>query len=123
MKRELKLFEDVLDQQIVGRDDLLMGKVDGVLIEVRDGEPPRVVAIEIGAAVAFARLGPRWGRIATAISKRLGIRKSPAYRIDWDRVTKIDINLHVDIEGAQSPALAWERWLRQHVINRIPFGR
>src|SRR5947209_4211155 len=115
MDRELKLVEAVLDQQIVGRDDVMMGKVDGIVIELRDGEPPRVVAIETGAAVAFARLGARWGRIAAAISKRLGVRKSPSYRIAWDRVTDIGIDLHVDIDGDPSPALAWERWLRQHV--------
>ena len=40
--------------------------------------------------------------------------------IPWQRVLRVGIDVKVDVDGARSPALHWERWVRDHLIGRIP---
>src|SRR5437762_7806215 len=58
----MDLVRDLLDAQLVDRQDRQIGRVDGVLLEVRDGEPPRVAAMEVGAITLARRLHPALGR-------------------------------------------------------------
>src|SRR3954470_4492419 len=55
----LALVRDVLDKQLLDRESRPFGKVDGIVLEVRADGPPRVVALEVGAATRLARL-PAW---------------------------------------------------------------
>ena len=55
----MNLTRDILDQQVVDRAGQRLGKVDGVILELRDGEPPRVAAIEIGPVTLTRRIHPR----------------------------------------------------------------
>ncbi len=117
-----KLIGDILDQQLVDRNEMEMGKVDGLVLELRDGEPPRVAFIETGAAVLARRLGPRWERFVVAISRRLGVRRVPRYRIPWNKVRDIGVDVKVDLDARRTPAFAWERRLAR-LLERIPFAR
>jgi hypothetical protein len=118
----MKLVCDVLDKQLVDRTKRKIGRVDGIVIEVRDDEAPRIVAIETGFAVAAARVSTRWERFAIAVGKRLGVRKTPRYRIAWEKVLDIGLDIDVDVDGAESPAMAWERWIRKNILARLPFA-
>ena len=91
------------------------------MIVLRSGKPPRVGYIECGAAVAARRLGRWCERVALALNRRFGVREKPRYRIPWSKVTKIELNVEVDID--EHPLLAWEEWLREHVVGRIPFSK
>jgi hypothetical protein len=42
----MDVIRDVLDYQIVDRNQCKMGKVDGIVIELRDQESPRLAYIE-----------------------------------------------------------------------------
>ena len=117
----MKLVRDVLDKQLLGRDEKKLGKVDGIVIELRDDEPPKVAAIECGFAVAAARVSKHWARFAVAMGERFGVRKTPHYRIAWEKVIDVGIDVEVDVDADESPQLAWEKWLRKHFIKRIPF--
>ncbi|MBD1845553.1 hypothetical protein H6F89_19485 [Cyanobacteria bacterium FACHB-63] len=44
----MNLVRDVLDNQIVDRNQTKMGKVDGIVFELRDGQPPRLLYLESG---------------------------------------------------------------------------
>ena len=114
------LICDVLDKLLVDRQSDPMGRADGVTLELRDGQPPRVVRIEGGFPVLARRLHPRLERWVRAIGRRWGVRRGQVYRVPWSRVKKHDVEIEVDADADTSPATAWERWLRKHVTRYIP---
>jgi hypothetical protein len=118
----MELVRDVLDKQIRGRDDEKLGKVDGIVLELREGKPPRVVYLELGSATFARRIGRRFEQWAIMLNRKLGVRR-PRYRIDFDRITDYQNDVVVDIDTKRSPAFAWERWVRDHIIKRMPFTR
>jgi sporulation protein YlmC with PRC-barrel domain len=107
---------EILDNQIRDRDGNKLGKVDGVILELRDGKPPRVAYLELGSATLARRLGKRCERWAVALSRRLGVRR-PRYRIPIERVTDIGLDVEVDVDAKRSPAWAWERWWRRKLFR------
>jgi len=117
----VKLINDVLDKQLIDRDCRKCGRVDGIVIELREDEPPRVAAIECGFAVCARRVSERWERFAIAAGKRLGVRKSPRYRIAWEKVLDTGLDIDVDIDSEDAPPLAWEKWIREHIFAKVPF--
>jgi hypothetical protein len=118
---ELELARDVLDKQVVDRDDVRMGRVDGLLLEVREGKPPRVEAIEMGGVVLAERIHPRLARWVDGWRRRFKVRKTAVYRVPWSAVLAIDAyQIKVDVAARDTPNFAWERWLQDHVIRHIP---
>lgn len=118
----MDVIRDVLDNQLVDRNQHKMGKVDGIVIELRSGQPPRLAYIETGATTLARRLHPRLQQWVAALERKWG-KKAGAYRIPWSKVRDIGIDVEVDVEAQKTPALAYEVWLRDHVITRIPGGR
>jgi len=115
------LVADILDQQLVDTKKNKLGKVDGLVLVMREGKPPRVAYVECGAPVLGRRLGRWCERLALALNRRFGIREKPRYRIPWSKVKEIDIDMVVDVD--EHPLLAWEDWLCEHVVRRIPFSK
>jgi hypothetical protein len=117
----MHLVRDVLDKELVSeRDHDPMGRADGVILELRDGQPPRVVAIECGFPVLARRLHPRLERIVKWIGRRWGVRRGRSYRIPWSRVKSTGTEIVLTLDAERSPATAWERWLRDHFTRHIP---
>jgi sporulation protein YlmC with PRC-barrel domain len=115
----MDLIRDCLDKQLVDRNGLKMGKVDGIVMELADGSQPRVRYLEVGAATQARRLHPRLGRWAAQLARRWG-RIGDPYRIPWSKVVVSGIDVTVGVEAEQTPALRWELWLREKIIGRIP---
>jgi sporulation protein YlmC with PRC-barrel domain len=116
----MRLAADVLDKQIVDRNGHPCGKVDGIVLAVGDG-PARVVALEVGVVTAAARLGPRVARVVRRLVRRLcGGLVCETYRIPRRRVTRIGKDVHVDLDATRARLTRAERWLRDHVVRRIP---
>lgn len=118
----MELVRDILDKQIVGRDELKLGKVDGILLEMRDQKPPRVAFLELGSATFARRLGRRFERWAVMLNRRLHVRRA-RYRIDFGHVRSWEPDVNVDVDAKPSPAWAWERWTRERIIKKLPFAR
>ena len=116
----MDLFRDVLDNQIVDRHQQKMGKVDGIVVELRNDAPPRLVGLEVGGPTLGRRLHPRLGRWAAALGRRLGIGAGEPYRIPWEKVRDVGIDIDVDLDADETPVLAWEHWLREHIVAHIP---
>ena len=116
----LHLAHDVLDSQLVDRRGEKLGRVDGIVLEQRDGEPPRVAFLLVGGVVLAERVGPRTTRLARALRRLWGAGAPTPMRIPFEVVRRIGTEIDVDIDGRQTDALRWERWLREHVICRIP---
>lgn len=50
----MDVIRDVLDNQLVDRHQRKMGKVDGIVIELREHQPPRLAYLETGATTLCA---------------------------------------------------------------------
>jgi hypothetical protein len=120
----LPLVRDVLDKQVIDPDGCKVGKVDGIVLTLRERRPPRVLAMEIGQAVAWRRVHHRFGDFAEWLRTKFepGRQERPA-RILFDHFVRGGIDVHVDIPWKRTRALVWEDWLQDRVIAKIPGGR
>ena len=116
----MQLVRDILDCQVIDRRRLRVGKVDGIVLVVDDGGQPRVGAIEIGAVTLARRIHPAFGSWVRRATRGLGVGPGDPLRVPVAKVRRDGINLRADIDRDETPAFAWERWLRDHVIGRIP---
>jgi hypothetical protein len=117
----LELARDILDQQVVDREETKMGRVDGLVLELREGLPPRVDHIEMGGVVLARRLSPRLERWVDGWRRRFGVRKVARYKVPWSAVLELNsYHLKLDVAALDTPNFDWERWLRDHVIEHIP---
>jgi hypothetical protein len=114
------LIRDVLDKQIIDKERVKIGKVDGLIIALRKGRPPRVAALELGVATVTHRISRRLGRWVECLEHRLGITTGERVRIRFEHVTRTGIDVQVDVDARKTGALKWEDWLRDHVIGPIP---
>jgi hypothetical protein len=108
----------ILDRQVLDVDDVPVTTVDDLeLTDVPWGEPipPGTPAPVIDAILTGPVLGTRifGGRPP---SSRL-------IRIDWRHVKEIATTVHLGVSGEGLDATWTERWVRDHVIARIPGGR
>jgi sporulation protein YlmC with PRC-barrel domain len=118
---DLELARDVLDKQVVDREETKMGRVDGLVLELREGLPPRIDHIEMGAVVLARRLSPGLERWVDGWRRRFGVRKVARYRVPWSAVQEItSYHLKLDVAALDTPTFDWERWLQDHVIKHIP---
>lgn len=118
---DLELARDVLDKQVVDCDETKMGRVDGLLLELRDGKPPRVHSIEMGGVVLARRVHPGLERIVEWLRRRFNVRKTAVYSVPWSAVEELNpYHVKLDAAALDTPAFDWERWLRDHVIAHIP---
>ena len=119
--RKLRLIHDVLDKLLVDRDGIPLGRVDGIVVVMAsDHSQPRVAQIESGLATLARRLGVRFAGTAHWIVRKIGLRWRRPVRIRWSQIEALGKELKLDVSAEQSPLLARERWLRDHVIRHIP---
>ena len=114
----MELGREVLDQQLVDRNDLNMGKVDGVVLELRENQAPRVVAILTGGHLLARRLHPRIESLARRLTNGWGPDNLEPLRIPWSKVMKIGVDVKVDV--AADAGMPWEHWVRDHIMRHIP---
>jgi hypothetical protein len=117
---ELRVVHDLLDKAVLDEQRRNIGRIDGVVLELRRGAAPRVAAIEIGGRVWVRRIGPRAARWAISLAKRLPALANGVTRIPMSEVRLVGITVGVNCDGRKLPTLAWEQWLRRNVIGRIP---
>ena len=109
----MHVIREVLDMQIVDRDEERVGRVDGIVAELREGEPPVIVALELGFVTIARRIHRRLESVAEALHKRWGVRRSARYHIPWSDVTEINLHhVRIDACAEETVAFDWERWLR-----------
>lgn len=115
----MDLVRDCLDKQIDDRFKRRMGRVDGIVLEVDPGRPPRVAYLEVGVKTLMNRLSSRIGNAIAQLLESRHIDTAP-YRIPWSKITVGLNEVRADVEAEKTPALEWELWLRKKVIGRIP---
>jgi hypothetical protein len=121
MKEELEIIRDLLDKQLIDTDETKMGRADGIVLQVDGDEQPRIDYLELGFIVLARRLGPRAEKWFAALQKRWSVRKSARQIVSWSKVLEVsDSEIKLDLKALETPALDWERWLRDHIVARIP---
>jgi sporulation protein YlmC with PRC-barrel domain len=116
----MDVIRDVLDNQLVDRNQHKMGKVDGIVMELRDGEPPRLKYLEVGMTTLARRIHPHLVGWVAALEQKWGAKRRESFQIPWSKVLDVGIDVDVDLEAESTPALDYEIWLREHLIGRIP---
>jgi hypothetical protein len=114
----VELGRQVLDQQLVDRTHINMGKVDGVVLQLREGAPPRVAAILTGGHLLARRLHPRLEALARWLTRNCDPGQLEPMRIPWEKVMKIGVDVKVDVGADQG--MPWEHWVRDHILCHIP---
>ena len=121
--KQLSLVRDVLDKQLFDRERNPVGRVDGIILALGSSTtPPHVTQIEVGITTLARRVHPRLAEWCRAIGQKWGLRRGRSVRIAWAKVESIEKELKLDLTGEHSELLVWERWVRDHVIRRIPGG-
>lgn len=119
----MRLVHDLLDKLVLDRRHAPVGRVDGVMLALRDGEPPRVTDVVLGGETLAARLHPRAGRLAAWLHRRVRGGPPTPTRLPATSLSRDGIAWRADgVDGRDLPALAWELWLRTHVVARLPGG-
>ena len=116
----MELVRDCLDKQLIDRNGRKMGRVDGIVIEFDKSARPRIAYIEMGAVTQARRLHPRLAKLIARISKKWNVERSDPLRISWSKVVISGIDVTVNVDAEETPALDWEKWLRKKIIGRIP---
>ncbi|HEY8849828.1 MAG TPA: hypothetical protein VIO12_11070 [Thermoanaerobaculia bacterium] len=117
----MDLIREILDQQLVDWEETKMGRVDGIVLEVDGDQQPRVDHFELGFAVLASRVHPRVERWLLAIRKRWSVRRTARQIVPWSAVVAITpFEIKLDVKALDTPAFDWERWLRKHVIKKLP---
>ena len=119
----MDLIREILDKQLVDRNEDRLGRVDGIVAELRAGAPPRIVQFELGFVPLARRVSLRLERLAMALHMRFAVRRSARYGIPWSLVTDVTSHhIQVDLTADETVAYDWERWLRRHFVRRLGGG-
>ena len=118
----MRIVRDVLDKKLLDANNSEIGRVDGITLELRDGEPPRLTTLEMGGEILAARAA-RWLVTPTKwIAQHFGPHRG-VVRIDWKHVKQMGRDLYLDLLAGDTDALAWENWLVEKFIGRLPGSR
>jgi hypothetical protein len=116
------MVRDVLDQVLRDKNGRECGRVDSVIVHVRSGQPAVATEIECGIFVVMRRVSERLAawleRLASLQPIPLG---SVTFSLDKFSQEGRFIELPVDCE-ADPRLMRAEKWLRRHMIERIPGG-
>ncbi|TXL60912.1 hypothetical protein [Aeromicrobium terrae] len=100
----------LLDRLVVDRNDEPVSVVSDLELESEDGGRPRIANLVLGSAIVSRFLGGH----------------PPKHHLDrmaWRKVAALDTVVHLRVDRSELDVIWFERWLRRHVIGRIPGGR
>src|SRR5829696_4474598 len=117
----MDLVRDLLDKEVVDRNGREMGRVDRIVVRVREGAPPAIIAFEIGPSAFASRLSATFGRWMEALEHAFDVDHGRPVRMTVGQV--LDFNDHVkfDVAIGDTAVTAIERKLRRWV-SALPFS-
>jgi sporulation protein YlmC with PRC-barrel domain len=111
----MDLVRDLLDKAVVDRNGREIGRVDSIVIEIRNTAGPRITALEIGPAVLAYRVHRVLGRWMAAFEHALGIDEGRPLRIPFGDIIEIGDHVKVDLAFGDTAAAALETRLRRWI--------
>jgi hypothetical protein len=119
----IHLVHDVLDAQLIDRHKDKIGRVDALMLEVRDGRPLRVATILIGGPARARRAG-RWAVWVSRVMRTLlRVRRPGVDRIPFRTMRCLGSAIELDVDCHELESQHVEDWLADHVICRIPWAQ
>lgn len=119
----IRLMAEVLDKQLLDANGDNAGRVDGIVLELRDDKPPRLAYLEVSPITLFSRFSLRLAHWYARHDRRFGAGRGVPFRIPWSRVSRDGTTLKLDFIADSSPINALEDWLRAKIVERMPFAR
>jgi len=116
----MHLVADVLDEQVIDRDDVNAGRVDGIVLRLRPDQPPVVVAIEISPITLLERFSRRLAQWYAVRDRRLGRGRGKPFRVPWGEIVLTHKAVCLNTKVESTPINALEDWLRKHIVEHIP---
>ena len=120
----MQLGKHVVDKELLDRTGLRAGKADDLLLVLPDPADaasfPKVSAILTGPTALSQNLSRpvRW--LLRSGYRLLGLRDPRPAAIPWDRVTTIDVVVHVDIDRNAAGWSALGDAVNRRIIRRLP---
>src|SRR5581483_2386600 len=106
------------------RHDQGLGRVDGIILEVRDGTAPRMVALEVSAVTLARRIHPRVARLVRWLQRKLSPVPIRRVRYSPEQCRDIGVDIELDVVAATDPRLlTFEKWLSRHIVQKLPGGK
>jgi sporulation protein YlmC with PRC-barrel domain len=115
----MDVVHDVLDKHVVDRNGREMGRVDGIVVEIRNNEPPRLAEVLIGASVLGTRVNVVLGRWVHGLEEGLGIGDERPVHIAFSHVDEIGEKVKIDVPVGDTGADILEHWLRTW-LTKLP---
>ncbi|MFI5228264.1 MAG: hypothetical protein ACHQWU_04300 [Gemmatimonadales bacterium] len=112
----------MLDEQLEDREGDNAGRVDGIILLLRDGKPPLLTHVEVSPITLLARFNRRLGRWYARRDARLGPGRGVPYRIPWARLRRQGTVFRFDGDAESTPINAFEQWLRRTIVERLPWS-
>ena len=121
----MHLVADVLDEQLRDSRGTNAGRIDGIVLELRDDRPPRIAYLEVSPITLLARFSIRlahWYARNGMPGSEDG--RGVLFRIPWSRSDASGHRLcRCDIDTVRAtPINALDDWLSRNVVRRIPGG-
>jgi sporulation protein YlmC with PRC-barrel domain len=116
----VKLVRDVLDKELLDREEEPMGRVDGLVMRVGKDSQPRITHIDVGSPALWDRVNPIVGRLGRLIAGWWGPKRREQVRIPWSCVETVGRDIKLDVEAKETGAIDWEIWFARHIIEHIP---
>jgi hypothetical protein len=120
----MNLYRDILDKQILDRKKMQCGKVDGLIMTVRPRAQPQITHIELGSVTLARRVGQGPARFVARFARvSRGKQRQVPYRVEWNKVKDIGVDVEMDIDGNTTPYGRIREWLVHHVLKYLPKGK
>lgn len=120
---KIRLIAEVLDKQLRDITGDNAGRVDGIVLELRENKPPRLAYIEVSPITLLSRFSMRLAQWYARHDRRFGERRGTPFRVPWSRVSRRGITLQLDFIAESSPINGFEDWLRVAIVEKIPLAR
>ena len=118
----MHLVEEVLDAALHDVHGRRAGRIDGIVLELRDDKPPRVAYVEVSPITLLARFSRRLAERYARLDRRLGDGRGVPFRIPWTRLDFHGERISLDLDAEATPIFALEKWLRRTIVERLPGG-
>jgi len=120
----MEVFRDLLDKQVVDRDGNKMGRVDGIVGELRPGQPLVIEQLDLSMLTLARRVHPRLESVVAWVHARFSTRQAKHYQVRWDDVKYVEEkHVRTALCFDETPAADWEMFFREKIVSRIPGSR
>jgi hypothetical protein len=116
----IRLVHDVLDKQLKDSARKNAGRIDGIVLLLRDGQPPLVRYVEVGPTTLLSRFSMRLARWYAKYDAKVRDDRGRPFRIPWSGISHRGPTVYMNQDVEDTPINAIEDWLRVHVVERLP---